>query len=77
MMMPRQIQSVMVVDILGTVLSIVGLVVGAAIDDAQGAMWGGVVGQAITAAVWWVVLLRHLTDHDAVPRAGHADPAVT
>ena len=42
----RQIQSVMVVDITGTVLSIAGLVIGAALADAEGAMWGGVVGQS-------------------------------
>lgn len=62
----RQIQSVMVVDILGTVLSIIGLVIGAALADAEGAMWGGVVGQAITAVVWWVVLLRHLAAREPV-----------
>lgn len=66
----RQIQSVMVVDILGTVLSIVGLVVGAALADAEGAMWGGVVGQALTAAAWWVTLIRHLAKTEATdPRS--------
>jgi len=72
----RQIQSVMVVDITGTVLSIIGLVVGAGIADAEGAMWGGVVGQAITAAIWWVVLVRHLTQHESAPQAEPADTAV-
>jgi len=72
----RQIQSVMVVDITGTVLSIVGLVVGAALADAQGAMWGGVVGQTITAAIWWVVLVRHLTQHESTPQPEPADTAV-
>lgn len=72
----RQIQSVMVVDILGTVLSIIGLVVGAALADAEGAMWGGVVGQSITAVVWWTVLLRHLAQHEPEPRSEPADPAV-
>ena len=32
-------------------------------------MWGGVVGQAITAAIWWVVLLRHLADREPAPYA--------
>ncbi len=65
----RQIQSVMVVDIIGTVLSIAGLVVGAAVADAEGAMWGAVVGQTMTATIWWIVLLRHLADYEPVPRA--------
>jgi hypothetical protein len=29
-------------------------------------MWGGVVGQAITAVVWWVVLLRHQAEREPV-----------
>jgi O-antigen/teichoic acid export membrane protein len=57
----RRIESVMMVDIVGTVLSIVGVVVGAAMADAEGAMWGAVIGQSATAAVWWMVLLRHLS----------------
>jgi O-antigen/teichoic acid export membrane protein len=72
----RQIQSVMVVDITGTVLSIIGLVVGAGIADAEGAMWGGVIGQTITAAIWWVVLVRHLAQHEPAPQAAPADTAV-
>jgi O-antigen/teichoic acid export membrane protein len=65
----RQIQAVMLVDITSTVLSIAGLVIGATLADAEGAMWGGVVGQAITATIWWIVLLRHLADHQPVPPA--------
>jgi O-antigen/teichoic acid export membrane protein len=65
----RQIQSVMVVDIAGTVLSIVGLMIGASIADAEGAMWGAVVGQAITAAIWWLVLARHLAQHEQAHEA--------
>jgi O-antigen/teichoic acid export membrane protein len=77
----REIQSVMVVDILGTLLSIIGLVAGAAVADAKGGMWGGVIGQVITAAVWWIVLMRHLAErssparHRAVrPRPGRPQP---
>jgi O-antigen/teichoic acid export membrane protein len=73
----RQIHSVMIVDITGTVLSIVGLVIGAALADAQGAMWGGVVGQGITAVIWWSVLLRHLAQHEQVPDPEPADTPVT
>jgi hypothetical protein len=72
----RQIHAVMIVDITGTVLSIIGLVVGAAIADAQGAMWGGVVGQGITAVIWWVVLVRHLAHYEAAPQSEPADTAV-
>ena len=62
----RLIGRVMVVDIAGTVLAITGLVVGAVLADATGAMWGAVIGQALTAVIWWVVLLRHLAE----PRVG-------
>jgi O-antigen/teichoic acid export membrane protein len=56
----RQIQPVMLVDIVGTLLAIVGLVIGAVQADALGAMWGAVIGQAITAVIWWIALARHL-----------------
>jgi len=64
----RKIESVMIVDIAGTVLSIAGLVIGAAVGDAEGGMWGAVIGQTATAVVWWVVLVRHL----AAPRDGES-----
>jgi O-antigen/teichoic acid export membrane protein len=73
----RQIHSVMIVDITGTVLSIIGLVIGAAIADAEGAMWGGVVGQGITAVIWWSVLLRHLAQHAQAPDPEPAETPVT
>jgi O-antigen/teichoic acid export membrane protein len=73
----RQIHPVMIVDITGTVLSIIGLVIGAALADAEGAMWGGVVGQGITAVIWWSVLLRHLAQHEHVPDPERADTPVT
>jgi O-antigen/teichoic acid export membrane protein len=56
----RMIGPVMVVDIVGTVLAITGMVVGAALGDAEGAMWGTVVGQALTVVMWWGALARHL-----------------
>jgi O-antigen/teichoic acid export membrane protein len=73
----RQIHSVMIVDITGTVLSIIGLVIGASIADAEGAMWGGVVGQGITAVLWWSVLLRHLAQHEQVSDPEPAETPVT
>ena len=44
----RQISQVMKVDIAGTVLSIVGFVIGAALGDAEGAYWGSLVGLTLT-----------------------------
>lgn len=66
----RQIHEVMLVDIIGTALAIVGLVIGAVVADAQGAMWGAVIGQAITAVIWWVALVRHLANWSAGSEAG-------
>jgi O-antigen/teichoic acid export membrane protein len=71
----RLIGPVMVVDIAGTVLSITGLVVGAVLADAPGAMWGAVIGQALTAVIWWVVLLRHLAE-PSVDEQASADEAL-
>ncbi|TCJ21923.1 hypothetical protein [Nocardioides jejuensis] len=64
----KQIKQVMVVDIVGTILMIVGMVVGGAIDDGYGAMAGGLIGQVITVVAWWVVFARYL-------RSDHADGA--
>ena len=44
----RQISQVMKVDIAGTVLSIVGFVIGAYLGDAEGAYWGSLVGLTLT-----------------------------
>lgn len=69
----RRIESVMMVDIVGTVLSIVGVVVGAGMADAKGAMWGAVIGQSLTALVWWLVLLRHLASTGSTARSTLSD----
>jgi len=56
----RQISQVMKIDIAGTVLSIVGFVIGAYLGDAEGAYWGSLVGLTITVAGWWWALILHL-----------------
>jgi O-antigen/teichoic acid export membrane protein len=72
----RQIHVVMLVDIVGTLLAIVGLVIGAVFGDAEGAMWGAVVGQAITAVIWWAALARHLAGHVETPAEDDETPVV-
>lgn len=57
----HQFQSVMVVQIITGLISAAGLVVGAWLDGAPGAVWGLVIGQAVTAVAWWTALLWHLT----------------
>jgi O-antigen/teichoic acid export membrane protein len=61
----KQISQVMKIDIAGTVLSIVGFVIGAYLGDAKGAMWGSLIGLVLTVAGWWWALLNHLRDGDA------------
>ncbi|KAA1427477.1 oligosaccharide flippase family protein [Nocardioides antri] len=60
----RQIQTIMVAEIVGTVLTIVALVVGAAIADAEGAIWGLVVGTAGISLTWWIAFVRFLRSID-------------
>lgn len=63
----RQISVVMKIDIAGTVLSIVGLVIGAALGDAEGAYWGALVGLTLTVAGWWWALIAHLRSGETYP----------
>ncbi|KAA1421466.1 hypothetical protein F0U44_04030 [Nocardioides humilatus] len=69
----RQIKPVMKIDILGTVLMIAGMVIGAAIGDGEGAMWGAFVGQLITIFFWWGALIVHLRSDFTYP--DDLDPA--
>ena len=75
----RQISQVMKIDIVGTVLSIVGFVIGAYLGDAEGAYWGSLVGLTLTVAGWWWALIAHLRSGegfaDPEPAAPAADPA--
>lgn len=69
----RQIKQVMYVDILSSVVTIIGLVVGAALADAPGAMWGSLPGLALATVCWWVTLRRHLQSSSVLapaPAAG-------
>jgi O-antigen/teichoic acid export membrane protein len=63
----RQISQVMKIDIAGTVLSIVGFVIGAYLGDAEGAYWGSLVGLTLTVAGWWWALIVHLRSGDTYP----------
>jgi O-antigen/teichoic acid export membrane protein len=65
----KQISQVMKIDIAGTVLSIVGFVIGAALGDAEGAMWGSLIGLSLTVAGWWWALMSHLRSGWTYPDA--------
>lgn len=65
----RQISQVMKIDIAGTVLSIVGFVIGAYLGDAEGAYWGSLVGLSLTVAGWWWALISHLRSGETYPDA--------
>lgn len=56
----KQIGTIMVAEIAGTIATIVSMVVGAAIDDAAGALWGLVIGTSLISLTWWVLFLRYL-----------------
>jgi O-antigen/teichoic acid export membrane protein len=56
----RQIKITMVADLAGAAITIGSMAVGAYVGDAPGAVWGLVVGQALTAAFWWGAFLRYL-----------------
>lgn len=56
----RQVAITMRTDIAGTLLITGSLVAGAAWADATGAVWGMVLGQSLTAALWWLVFVRYL-----------------
>lgn len=56
----HQFQVAMVVQVVGGVLSIVVLVVGAATGGTSGAVWGLVGGQAAVALAWWCGLVWYL-----------------
>lgn len=57
----HQFHLAMVVQIVTGLISAAGLIVGAMLDGAAGAVWGLVGGQAVTAVAWWLALIWHLT----------------
>lgn len=61
----HQFQVTMVVQVLGGLLSVGALVVGAALGGTPGAVWGLAVGQAANAIAWWGGLMWHLTRKQA------------
>lgn len=56
----REVRISLRVDLLGTLLSVSSLVLGAAWAGAAGAVWGLVIGQALISGIWWVALLGYL-----------------
>jgi O-antigen/teichoic acid export membrane protein len=63
----HQFQVVMIAQILGGVLSVATLVVGAALDGTTGAVWGLAVGQAANGLAWWGALIWHLRRRQDAP----------
>ncbi|GAB2974273.1 MATE family efflux transporter [Nocardioides montaniterrae] len=57
----HQFHLAMVVQVITGLISAAGLVIGATIDGAAGAVWGLVGGQAATALAWWMALWWHFT----------------
>jgi len=56
----KQIHTIMLAEIAGTIATIVSMVAGAAIDDAAGALWGLVIGTSLISLIWWVLFTRYL-----------------
>lgn len=56
----REVSRAMVIDIIGTAVTAGSLVAGAALAGATGAVWGLVVGQSLTSALWWVAFALYL-----------------
>jgi O-antigen/teichoic acid export membrane protein len=57
----HQFQVAMVAQVVGGVLSVTTLVIGAALGGTSGAVWGLAVGQAANGIAWWGGLMWHLT----------------
>ncbi|WP_460812419.1 MATE family efflux transporter [Nocardioides salsibiostraticola] len=60
----RQFKASMRADIVGSVLLVCGMVGGAVINDASGAVWGLVIGQLLTATFWWFSFEQHMRSPD-------------
>ena len=70
----HQFHIAMIVQVVGGVLSVGSLVVGGAVGDSAGAVWGLVVGQGLMAAAWWCGLIWYLRTDERKPRGLHAAP---
>jgi len=71
----RQIHTIMLAEISGTVLTILALVVGAAVGDAEGAIWGLVFGTSCISLIWWIAFVRFLRSADVVDDATAVMPS--
>lgn len=67
----RAIRKVMVIDIITTVVILVGSISGAAVNGAKGAIWAIAIGQGVLSLVWAAVFISH-TGH--LERAPEPEP---
>jgi len=63
-------------DIIGSLLLLVTMVVGGVVNDALGAVWAVAAGQTLMAAVWWIALRVHRDDsaQQGADTEGEAQP---
>lgn len=57
----HQMTLVLFLELAGAVVGVICVVVGAAVGDAAGALWGTFVGQSIAATGWWIAYRRGQT----------------
>lgn len=72
----RKIHTIMVVEIAGTVMTILALVVGAALGDAAGAIWGLVAGTTCISLIWWTAFVRYLRSAELAEGGSVATPSI-
>jgi hypothetical protein len=78
----REIDVVLLIDSLGSVLWVLAAGIGAVVGDASGVVWAGVLAEALRAIVWWGVFLRRVPRWNAdrpraTPSAHSVKPVVT
>ncbi len=56
----RQISTIMKAEIVGTIVIMAALIIGAAVDDAAGALWAVVIGSVAVSLMWRVLFDRYL-----------------
>jgi O-antigen/teichoic acid export membrane protein len=60
----RAVRIAVVIDVVNTVLMLIGTVVGALEHGVLGAIWGVALAEALIAVVWWTVLTSHTNSND-------------
>ena len=65
----HEMTRVLWLELSGACLAVVCVVVGAAVGDAAGALWGTLIGQSIASIAWWISFRRYLARRD-LPKAG-------